>query len=82
MVEGVEPTNNLAERMLRRAVLWRKRSMGTESETGDRWVERVLTLTQTCRLQNKLCFPVLVQAMEAYFYVKEPDLSWIEQIDV
>jgi len=82
MVEGVEPTNNLAERMLRRAVLWRKRSMGTESETGDRWVERVLTLTQTCRLQNKLCFPVLVQAMEAYFYVKEPDLSWIEQIKV
>jgi transposase len=54
MVEGVGPTNNLAERLLRRGVLWRIRSLGTESETGDRWVERILSLTQTCRLQKKL----------------------------
>ncbi|MFP4035829.1 MAG: IS66 family transposase [Desulfovermiculus sp.] len=80
LVEGVEPTNNLAERMLRRGVLWRKRSLGTESESGDRWVERILSLTQTCRLQNKLCYPVLVDAIDAYFNEKEPDLSWIEQI--
>ncbi len=80
MVEGVEPTNNLAERMLRRGVLWRKRSLGTESESGDRWVERILSLTQTCRLQKKLSYPVLVNAIDAYFNDKEPDLSWIKQI--
>jgi transposase len=44
MVEGVGPTNNLAERLLRRGVLWRKRSLGTESDSGDRWVERILSM--------------------------------------
>ena len=81
MVEGVGPTNNLAERLLRRGVLWRKRSLGTESDSGDRWVERILSLTQTCRLQKKLSYPVLVEAIDAYFHDKEPDLSWIEDID-
>jgi len=81
MVEGVGPTNNLAERLLRRGVLWRKRSLGTESETGDRWVERILSLTQTCRLQKKLSYPVLVEAIDAYFYDKDPDLSWIKDIN-
>ena len=79
-VEGVEPTNNLAERLLRRAVIWRKRSMGTESESGDRWVERILTLTQTCRLQNRLCYPVLVGAMESQQQGRDPDLIWISKI--
>lgn len=78
--EGVEPTNNLAERLLRRAVIWRKRSMGTESESGDRWVERILTLTQTCRLQKKLSFPVLVEAMDSYLHGTNPDLNWISKI--
>ncbi|MDZ7759490.1 MAG: IS66 family transposase [Desulfovermiculus sp.] len=81
IVEGVGPTNNLAERLLRRGVLWRKRSLGTESEAGDRWVERILSLTQTCRLQNKLSYPVLVEAIDAYFHDKDPDLTWIEEID-
>ena len=79
-VEGVDATNNLAERMLRAAVIWRKRSFGTESETGDRWVERILTLTQTCRLQKKLSYPVLVDAMEAYLFAKDPDLDWIKKL--
>ena len=78
--EGVEPTNNLAERMLRKAVIWRKRSMGTESESGDRWVERILTLTQTCRLQNRLPYPVLVEAMENQQHGTDPDLSWVSKI--
>ncbi len=42
-VAGVEPTNNNAERPLRRAVLWRRRSFGTQSTDGSRFVERVLT---------------------------------------
>jgi hypothetical protein len=52
-VEGVEPTNNHAERCLRRAVLWRRRSFGTQSETGSRFVERVLTTVTSLRLQKR-----------------------------
>jgi len=73
-------TNNLAERLLHRAVLWRKRSFGTESESGDRWVERSLTLHQTCRLQGRSSYPVLVDALDAYLNDKEPELSWIEDL--
>jgi transposase len=79
-VEGVDATNNLAERMLRAAVIWRKRSFGAESETGDRWVERILTLIQTCRLQKKLSYPVLVDAIDAYLFVKDPDINWIKNL--
>jgi transposase len=50
---GVEPTNNFMERLLRRAVLWRKRSFGSNSSPGCRFVERILTVVQTCRLHGK-----------------------------
>lgn len=56
VVEGVEPTNNHMERLLRRAVLWRRRSFGCWSVAGCRYVERILTVVQTLRLQNR---PVL-----------------------
>lgn len=49
----VEPTNNLAERTIRQAVLWRKGSFGTQSERGARYVERILTVCATCRLQGQ-----------------------------
>jgi len=75
--EGVEPTNNFAERMIRYAVLWRKRSLGTQSEKGNRWVERILSLRQTCRLNGKSSFEVLCDAMSCYFKKQQPDLSWI-----
>jgi transposase len=52
-VEGVEPTNNAAERALRHAVCWRKTSYGTDSEAGSRFVERVLTVVATCRQQGR-----------------------------
>jgi len=52
-VEGIEPTNNDAERVLRHAVLWRKSSGGTDSEAGSRFVERVLSVVATCRQQNR-----------------------------
>ena len=77
--ENVEPTNNFAERMIRFAVLWRKRSQGTNSEKGNRWVERILSLRQTCRLQGKSTFETLVDAMDSYFKDQEPDLEWIRQ---
>lgn len=77
--EGVEPTNNFAERMIRYAVLWRKRSQGTNSEKGCRWVERILSLRQTCRLQGRATFTTLVNAFDCYFKEQEPDLDWIRQ---
>jgi transposase len=49
----VEPTNNLAERIVRQGVLWRKGSFGTQSERGGQYVERILTVCATCRLQGR-----------------------------
>jgi transposase len=52
-VEGVEPTNNAAERALRHAVIWRRISGGTDSEGGSRFVERMLSAVATCRQQRR-----------------------------
>lgn len=51
--EGVEPTNNAAERSLRHAVLWRKSSFGTDQPCGSRFVERILTVVASCRQQHR-----------------------------
>ena len=75
--EGVEPTNNRAERALRFGVLWRKRSKGTQSEKGDRWVERILSLKHTCRMNNLSTFSILVDAIDSYFKEHDPDLTWL-----
>jgi transposase len=75
--QGVEPTNNRAERALRFAVLWRKLMQGTYNAKGDRWVERILSLRETCRLRGKPTFPVLVDAVTGYFNGQHPDVSWI-----
>jgi transposase len=64
-VEGVEPTNNSAERRLRRAVLWRRRSFGTQSEDGSRFVERVLTAVTTLRQQQRDVLDYLTEACAA-----------------
>ena len=77
--QGVSPTNNFAERVIRFAVMWRKRSFGTASEKGNHWVERILSLRQTCRLRAKTTFPVLVDAVNSYFQGTTPDLDWIAQ---
>lgn len=64
-VEGMEPTNNFMERLMRLAVLWRKKSFGCDSESGCRFVERILTTVQTCRLQKRSPLEYLTQAVEA-----------------
>jgi transposase len=51
--DGVEPTNNAAERALRPAVLWRKGSFGTQSDAGARFVERLLTVVATCHQHGR-----------------------------
>jgi transposase len=64
--EGVEPTNNAAERALRHAVLWRKGSGGTDSERGSRFVERVLSIRETCRQQGRNVLDCLTECCRAY----------------
>jgi transposase len=64
--EGVEPTNNHAERLLRRGVLWRKRSFGSQSEAGCRFAERMLTVVQTLRRQNRSVLAFLHDAIAAH----------------
>jgi hypothetical protein len=71
-VEGVEPTNNQAERPLRRPVLWRRRSFGTQSEAGSRFVERVLTAVTTLRQQNRDVLDYLTEACAAAIRGDEP----------
>jgi transposase len=63
LVEGVEPTNNAAERALRHAVCWRKMSFGTDSAGGSRFVERVLTVVATCRQQERGVLTFLCDAV-------------------
>jgi transposase len=65
--EGVEPTNNAAERALRPAVQWRKICLGNQSQDGERFTERILTVTRTCQAQNKNAFEFLAQLMDAHF---------------
>jgi transposase len=66
VTEGVEPTNNHAERVLRRAVLWRRRSFGCHSAEGCRFVERILTVVQTLRQQKRSVLPFLTETIQAH----------------
>jgi transposase len=68
----VEPTNNSAERPLRRAVLWRRRSFGTQSATGSQFVERILTAVTTLRQQQRDVLDYLTAACAAAFCEDKP----------
>ena len=73
-VEGVEPTNNAAERALRHAVCWRKTSYGTDSPAGSRFVERVLTVVATCRQQGRDVLEFLTDSARAPATAVAPSL--------
>ena len=64
--DGVQPTNNHAERALRSAVIYRKLSLGTQSEGGERRIERLLSAHTTCRLQHRSLFNYLTQLLTAH----------------
>jgi transposase len=70
-VEGVEPTNNAAERAIRPGVLWRKGSFGTQSAPGARFVEAMMTVVATLRQQHRNVLAYLTQACQAA-YAGEP----------
>jgi transposase len=65
--DGVEPTNNAAERALRHAVIWRKLSFGTQSAAGSRFVETMLTVIETCRQQDRDAFAFVTKSLECHF---------------
>lgn len=62
---GVPATNNASERALRHAVMWRKTSYGTQTSHGDRLVERLLTIRESCRLQGRRMHDYLTTAITA-----------------
>jgi transposase len=64
--KGVEPTNNHAERALRGAVIYRKLSLGSQSETGEQRTQRLLSASITCRLQRRSLFAYLTELLTAY----------------
>lgn len=63
--EGVEPTNNAAERAVRHAVCRRKISFGTDSPAGSRFVERILTAIES-RRQSRDLLDFVVEAIQAH----------------
>ncbi len=64
-VPDIPLTNNAAERALRHGVIMRKIQGGTQSEQGDHWVERILSVTETCRLQGRSKLAYLIEAANA-----------------
>ena len=74
-VEGVEPTNNVAERILRTAVQWRKISFGNRSRNGEIATARLLTVTQTCKRQQRHVLGYLTDAVRCHrHHVAAPSL--------
>jgi transposase len=64
----IEPTNNAAERALRHAVIMRKTQLGTQSERGSRWIERICSVRESCRLQGRSPLAYLIDAATAAHY--------------
>jgi len=63
---GIEPTNNLAEQAIRFVVIDRRITMGTRSDTGRRWCERIWTTIATCAQQGRSVFKFLLDSVHAY----------------
>ncbi|MBM4321213.1 MAG: IS66 family transposase, partial [Deltaproteobacteria bacterium] len=70
--EDVEPTNNDSERGVRKGVLWRRKSQGTRSEAGSRFVERILTVAATCRQHDRPILAYLTEVCEATLHGRPP----------
>ncbi len=73
-IAGMEPTNNMAERDLRKLVIWRKKSYGTRSERGKWFVERITTVAQTLRKQGQNVLTFLQRAIESFYYKRQSPL--------
>ena len=78
--EGVDPTNNRAERAIRPYVCRRKTSFGCTSEHGEVDISRLLTLHETCRLNGRSTYDELKTAIEHHARGKTPSLYWIRKV--
>jgi transposase len=67
-MEGIEPTNNLAEQALRHGVIWRKLSYGSQSEEGERFVERVMTIAMTLKKRAQNSFEYFASCFKAFIF--------------
>ncbi len=64
-VPGLDPTNNAAERALRHGVILRKIQLGTQSQAGNRWIERICSIRETCMLQQRSVLAYVIDAATA-----------------
>jgi len=71
-VDGMEPTNNLAERDLRKLVIWRKKSFGTKSDRGERFVERITSVAETLKRHGQNVLAFIQQAVISYYRKELP----------
>lgn len=76
-ISGMEPTNNMAERDLRKLVIWRKKSYGTRSDRGKKFVERVTTVAQTIRKHSGNVLRFIQRAIECFYSQALP--PWVSE---
>jgi transposase len=77
--EDVEPTNNLAEQIIRRIVIWRKTSFGTQSARGTLYLERIMTVVSTCKMQKRNVLDFVTDAIRAHLHrLPSPSLLQIK----
>jgi transposase len=69
--DGVQPTNNIAERAIRPAVQWRKICFGSQSQIGEQFTGRLLTVVRTCQLHGINAFEFLTNLVDASFSDKQ-----------
>lgn len=69
--EGVQPTNNIAERAIRPAVQWRKICFGSQSHVGEKFVGHLLTVVRTCQLHDTNAFEFLTRLVNASFSARQ-----------
>ena len=62
---GIQPTNNHAERALRGAVIYRKLSLGSQSQAGETRIARLLSAHTTCRIQRRSLHHYLADLLAA-----------------
>jgi len=70
--DNIEPTNNLAEQMIRPLVIWRKTSFGAQSQKGTTYMERIMTTVATCKLQSRSILKYLTDAVTCLALKTDP----------
>jgi transposase len=75
-VQGMEPTNNLAERDLRKLVIWRKKSFGTQSNRGQRFVERITSVAETVKRHGQNVLRFIQDAVTSFFAGNSAPQIW------